>query len=379
MEEKQPEQDPREYGLDWLRVIAFGVLILYHTGMFFVPWTWHVKNPETSEGLAWIMLFFSRWRLPLLFFISGCGVAFALRKRTLAAFTTERVKRLFVPLLFGIFVVVPPQIYFERRTQGVPFAGYSEFYSTVFRFIPYPEGNFSWHHLWFVAYLLVYSIVLLPVFAWLRSESGKAWLNWIGERCSRPACIYAVGIPSLVLALTLGPRWPTTHNLISDWANLLGSMVTFLWGFIFASNPKLLEILERRRMEWLVGAVAFTILFYTQRIGRFDWGRFLTEFISSTMGMLWIFTLVGHARHSLNRDSALLRYANEAVYPFYIVHQTITVAAGYYLAGWSTYITIKFAAIASITFLGSWILLELAKRFTLTRLVFGLKARPSPG
>ena len=97
----------REYGLDWLRVAAFAVLIFYHSGMMFVPWEFHIKNHETRDTLTRIMLFFNRWRLPLLFFISGCGVVFSLRRRELAKFAAERVRRLLIPLVFGMFVIIP--------------------------------------------------------------------------------------------------------------------------------------------------------------------------------------------------------------------------------------------------------------------------------
>lgn len=362
----------REFGLDWLRVIAFLILIFYHTGMFFVPWSWHVKNNELSERLAWVMMFFSGWRLPLLFFISGCGVSFALRRRTLSTFARERVRRLLVPLVFGIFVVVPPQIYFERLAAGVRYAGYFDFYSSVLRFVPYPEGNFSWHHLWFVAYLLVFSLTLLPVFALLRGARGQAAIAALAGACRRPWVIYLINLPSMAVALLLGPHWPTTHNLIADWANLLGSLVTFLWGFVFASSPQLLEMVERRRREWLVGALVLTVALYVVRGVPLNVGLFARVLINSYFGMLWILALIGFARHHLNHDSPLLRYANEAVYPFYIVHQTITVSAGYWIADWKVAVGIKLGLLAGVTFLGSWAVFEVVRRTSVTRLLFGL-------
>lgn len=363
----------REFGLDWLRVIAFLILIFYHTGMFFVPWPWHVKNNEPSEGLTWFMMFFAGWRLPLLFFISGCGVSFALRRRTLSTFARERLRRLLLPLVFGMLVVVPPQVYFERLTEGVKFSGYLGFYPSVFKFVPYPEGNFSWHHLWFVAYILVFSLTLMPVFALLRGERGQAAISALAGACRRPGTIYLINLPSIAVALLLGPHWPTTHNLIADWANLLGSLVTFLWGFVFASSPQLLEILERRRREWLVGAVVLTVVFYAVRGLKLHVGWVVGSSINSYFGMLWIFTLVGFARRHLSRDSAVLRYANEAVYPFYIVHQTITVSAGYVIADWELAPAIKLPLLAGVTFFGSWAVFELVRRTAVTRLLFGLK------
>src|SRR6056297_268269 len=97
----------RRYDLDWLRVLVFGLLIFYHAGMFFVPWEWHLKNNQLSDGLQWPMLFVNQWRLPILFIISGMGTAFAFRKRSRGQFIIERSKRLLVPLIAGIILVVP--------------------------------------------------------------------------------------------------------------------------------------------------------------------------------------------------------------------------------------------------------------------------------
>src|SRR5512140_3573634 len=105
---------PREYGLDWLRVGAFAILIAYHAGMYFVPWPWLVKNPRTYPGLVGPMIFFNLWRLPLLFFISGAGTWFNLQRRSPGSFVWERLGRLMLPLLFGMLVVVPPQTYVQR-------------------------------------------------------------------------------------------------------------------------------------------------------------------------------------------------------------------------------------------------------------------------
>lgn len=369
----------REYGLDWLRVIAFLILIGYHTGMFFVPWKWHVKNPELSESLAWVMLFFNRWRLPLLFFISGAGVYYALRKRSWGEFAGERMRRLFLPLAFGMFVIVPPQIYYERLDQGVSFSSYWAFWRTVFDFVSYPQGSLSWHHLWFVAYILVFSLLGIPVFALLKTARAGSLIEAFARFCEKPGAIYLVGVPNLLLAAWLGPKWPTTHNLTADWANLTGSLLTFLWGFIICGNERFLSLIVRKRREFLIVALLLTAVFYGLRLTdvRESWSpvqRFAVSLtVESYMGMAWIVTLVGWSREKLNRDSPLLRYATEAVYPFYIVHQTITVTLAYYMIGWNASIPVKLPLLAGGTFLGSWAFFEITRRHPLTRLLFGMK------
>jgi surface polysaccharide O-acyltransferase-like enzyme len=366
----------REYGLDWLRVFAFLVLIFYHTGMLFVSWPWHVKNAETSELLEYFMLFSSRWRLPLLFFISGAGVYFSLRRRSFPVFARERLRRLLIPLAFGMLVVVPPQIYYERLTQGVAYASYMDFYPSVFDGVPYPKGNTSWHHLWFVAYILVYSLVGIPLFAFLRGDRGKRLTASLADALDRwRIAIYLCNIPSLLIGLTLGPHWPTRNNLIEDWANLTGSFVTFLWGFVICSQPRILDLLTRRRAEFLRLGIAVAVLFFTLRITGMSrtWPLLIGVLVNGYFGMLWIFALVGYARHHFHRDSPGLRYATEAVYPFYIAHQTITVALGFYIVKLDWPIAVKLPLVAAGTFFGSWLTYELTRRTALTRLLFGMK------
>jgi glucans biosynthesis protein C len=363
----------REYGLDWLRVFAFAVLIFYHSGMAFVSWGWHIKNGETSHALELVMLFFNRWRLPLLFFISGAGVFFSLRRRTLGRFAGERLTRLLVPLVFAMFVVVPPQIYFEHLHRGREYSSYWEFYRTVFQFVPYPEGSFSWHHLWFVAYILVYSLVGIPIFAFLKSDAGQAATGRLAQFFeSHRAAIYLISVPSLLVALWLGPRWPTTHNLVSDWANLTGSFITFLWGFIVASNHRLLDLVQKRRKEFLCLGIVLTLAFYGLR--KFG-GGLPRELVSTYLGMAWIFALIGYARAMITRPGRWLSYATQSVYPFYFVHQTITVALVFWIVKWNWPVAPKLAVTVAGTFIGSWCAVELLRRTPVTRLLFGMKVR----
>ncbi len=368
----------REYGLDWLRVIAFAILIGYHACMFFVPWEWHVKNPERSESLTWVMLFFNRWRLPLLFFISGAGVFFSLRRRSLGEFAVDRVSRLLLPLAFGIFVVVPPQIYCERLWRGQFTGSYLDFWKTVFDFVSYPQGNTSWHHLWFVAYILVYALLCIPLFALLKSAPGRRFVEALARAAERPGLIYLVGIPNIAAALWLAPHWPTTHNLYADWANFTGSLLTFLWGFIICGSGRFLGLVERKRRELLTVAVLMTAVFYAARVA--GWGHPVgTVLIESYMGMGWILGLVGLARARLNRESPALRYATKAVYPFYVAHQTITVTLGFYMIGWDASIGVKLPLLMAGTFLGSWAIYEVVRRIPVLRIFMGITVSASPG
>ncbi|WP_430390464.1 acyltransferase family protein [Dyella sp. 20L07] len=194
--------------LDWLRVIAIFVLFFFHTGMIFVGWGWHIVNDQTIPSLRWPMDIAHRLRMPLLFVIAGAGMWFALQRRSTGQLLKERTIKLLLPLIVGMFLIVPSQIYYERLLHGQWSGSYLAFYATqVLQLTPYPTGNFSWHHLWFVLYLYVYVLLLLPVMLWWRQEYG--YVYWVfplvstkcfSSRCSRRRItLSATGISSIII------------------------------------------------------------------------------------------------------------------------------------------------------------------------------------
>ena len=168
----------REYGLDLLRVCAFSLLILYHSGMAYVSWPWTVKDIQHSQMLEMVILFLNRWRLPLIFLISGAGVSFSLRRRSLRQFAGERLRRLLIPFLFAMFVILPPQTYIVWLTYGAHLS-YIDFYPQLFRQVPHP------HHMWFVAYILFFSLAGIPLFAALHSDTGRRALTALVRRLEK--------------------------------------------------------------------------------------------------------------------------------------------------------------------------------------------------
>jgi surface polysaccharide O-acyltransferase-like enzyme len=213
--------------LDWLRVIAIFVLLFFHTGMLFVGWGWHIQNAEVLTELQLPMGILHRLRMPLLFVIAGAGMWFALGNRSGGGLVRERSLRLLLPLVAGMLLVVPPQIYFERLFRGQWDGGYvSFFFERVLQFQPYPSGNFSWHHLWFVAYLYVYVFLLLPLLLWWRSA----------KQAVKPgAWLYALAIPLVLNEALLKPLYPESHKLIGDWYIFNHYFLLTLYGCLLAS------------------------------------------------------------------------------------------------------------------------------------------------
>jgi len=185
-------QPDRQYYIDWVRVLAFLLLIFFHCAMPFVIFGWEVKNKETSIPLSRLIWWLHQWRLPLLFFISGVGIHFSLRYRSIPAFAGERFIRLFIPLVFAMLFTIPLQVYFEKTQKGLVHSSYADFYPSVWTFIPYPDGTLSWSHMWFVVYLFVFCILLLPVFALFKIQWMKRKMETVSNFFSRPFASFAI-------------------------------------------------------------------------------------------------------------------------------------------------------------------------------------------
>lgn len=366
----------RRYDLDWIRVLVFGLLIFYHVGMFFVPWGWHIKNNVISMDMRWPMIFLNQWRLPALFLISGMGTRFALAHRTSGLYIRERLKRLLIPLFFGILIIVPPQLYVER----LAYSGYAHDYwhfllNDCFRGI-YPEGNFSWHHLWFLPYLLLFSISLTPVFTFIRDRPESKFLERQRRLLDRsPWNIFLYVLPLIVVEGLIEPFFEVTHALYNDWYTISLYSLIFFYGFNFISLKEAFwTALEKIRVKALcIGVFTFGIYFYLL----FLEDNLVKHLVEASFKMLnmwtWLIIIFAFGAKYLNKPSKVLSYCNTAVYPFYIFHQTITVVLAYFIYQSEMSIPLKFMILSIGTLTLSALLYELVKRLRFLRPYVGLK------
>lgn len=374
----------RRHDLDWLRLIAIAILLFFHTGMWFNQWGWHVKNSETTTTFQYWMIWSHYFRMPLLLFISGAGTYMALGKRTPKQFAGERFRRLFIPLVFGIFVVVPPQIYYEHIKE---YASYGEFYKTVFNFIAYPEGSFSWHHLWFVLYLFIYSLLALPLLIFLRSNRSENFKSYVFKFLGSPAGILL--IPSIFILITqilLRPYFPEeTHALVNDWAFFTFYFLFFVMGILAYSSPKLWEAIGASRKHLLVAMFVSLIPFYIcyfhfRELIQLPWtiDTIETTFDVTSIFVSWftVITIIAYGQHYLNKPHPWLTKVSEGLYPFYILHQTVIIAIGYYICQLDWSIAAKYWSIAMLTLISCWLFyLLLIRPFNAMRFLFGMKGK----
>lgn len=371
----------RRADLDWLRVLAFGLLIAYHAGMAWSGWSWHLTSVDSIDCLREGMRFVNRWRMPLLFMVSGAAIALALGSRSPGSFTLDRVRRLLVPLVFGMVVIVPPQIYLERLYRGQFAGSFLDWLPQAFQGGPYPNGNVSWHHLWFLAYVLVLTFVLLPYFLWARSDRGKAALARAGQMAARLGLQWLMVLPLAASLLWLAPISYNTNGLIGDWHGLVYYGALLLYGALLFGSPALLAALNRQR--WLsvaIGVAAYATLYVVFIDGAVrpaiaDAVRPAYALVSAVNTMAWLFAIVGFANRHLTRRPAFLSEATEAVYPFYILHQTVTVIAVYWLLQVGAPPVAGFILAVLATFVAtSAIYVGLVRPVWFLRPLFGLKA-----
>lgn len=374
------ETTQRQTYLDWLRIISIAGVLFFHSGMPYAAdeW-WHIRNHDTSALMAQSNYFMHLVRMPLLFFISGTVSYYMMQRRSAWRFIGLRFTRLFIPLLVGMLVIVPPQIYMERISHG--FTGnYWDFYKTTFTTGVYPKGNLSWHHLWFIAYLFVYDLVFAPVFMWLispKSAKFKVALNGL----AKGKWIYVIAIPSIVWYTLLSRVYPQTSNLVYDYCFIIYWLLFLLAGFICILQPSLMESLQRNRRFAItvgfIGILAVNYLWLNPPPNNAEWSHLrgsIFRGLSAMVGWAWVLGLVGYGKQYLNRPHQSLNYLNQAVYPFYILHQTVIVILAYYIVQTNDTVIMKYIYTVGVTlFITMGIYHLLIKPYPVMRFLFGMK------
>lgn len=369
----------RRFDLDWLRIAAFGLLIFYHVGMFYVTWDWHVKSSHASPVIEPLMRLSNPWRLTLLFIISGCATRFMMDKMSAGRFLGSRTVRLMVPLLFGVFVIVPPQSYFQIVEQLGFTGSFTDFYAKYATASGdwHPNGEYlitpTYNHLWFVVYLFVYTLLVIPIGPLLKRIPAR----FAVPLASGPMIVILPWIVMTVLAATLRPIFGETHALIDDWYNHAVYIPAFLLGYAIAKHEPFFEGCQRMRWPMLIIGFAAWLSLEVFRITITGEPTPAILMIGAALRELqaWttILALFGFARKHLRNDGKIRRYLTDAIFPFYIIHQTAIVVAGHYLNGLGLPVWVEVPTLIAITIASCWLGYEIVRRIGILRPLFGLK------
>jgi len=367
----------RHHAIDWVKSIATLGVFLFHSGAAYAEGNWHINNTQKDFAItvwnAWLLL----WIMPVFFFLSGASARFALRNRLISKFIMDRLQRLAVPLIFGIFVVVPPQVYIERLSRLQFTKSFIEFYPHYFNgwYLSIGgQGNFAWMglHLWYLLLLLALSMTLIPILQWI--ERRNFFQGRFIRYANKPGVLLLFAVPIAIIEMTWG-------NLgLGGW-NMATYPLFFLYGYLIFSQSNAGEFIKRRTFPALIGAIAIslTLLISLFADGPIAYGMYETKaqtVLHAFSGWFWIISILGLAYRYLNFHNSLLKYANEAVLPFYILHQTVIVILGYSINLLNMTAGRKYALVILTSFVSILALYELVKRVGVLRIAFGMKATP---
>jgi glucans biosynthesis protein C len=375
----------RRAELDWLRVAAVLLVFLAHVAQIFSPSeAWHIESPDRSRTLGLFTVLLGPWLMPLFMLVAGASSWYALQHRGLVAFFRARVLRLLVPLVAGTFLVIPPQMYYRSLAQGTFDGSYLAFYPRFFDGL-YPEGNFSYGHLWFLVYLFLLMTAALPILHVLRGPRGRRWIRGLARRCEGGIGILWLAAPIAASQIILRvPFTQTTGAVVNDWATLAWFLLVFLYGFALMADERLLAAIDhqwRRALAPALATMAFLVVWawpgdmYARIPGDVSlwyviwWVNFTVACWASLVAIL------GGARRYLARPSPALPHLTEAAYPFYILHQPVIVAVAFHIVAWPLSVPQRFAAIAIASLMLTALLLQAIRAIPLLRTLFGLARR----
>ncbi len=347
--------------IDNIRILCILLLFPYHTCMIYNNWgeLFYVIGkpyllPSLFTNIVW------PWWMFLLFTIAGISANYALQSRSASACAKERVRKLLLPLLSGLVLIIPVQAYIADIFYSGYSGGYFEHYKIFFtRFtnLSGQDGGFTPGHLWFLLYLFVISMLMLPCMKWYQRSTKK--LNTdkltIGKL-----------LPLFLIILVCAPVLEIGGKSLMEFA------ACFALGYFLLSDDRLQKKLERNRALLMCLFIASLLL------------RLVIYFTGHGNSLLWdieqrvitwtgILALLGMGRKYLNTSNKLTDYFTAAAFPLYYFHQSILVIVGYFTLKLVRIAWLQFFLIMIVTLILTLLTYEILRRFKLTCFLFGMK------
>lgn len=373
-------QSQRHYGMDWLRIGAFVMLIFYHVGFSFTPWGFQTPTRGVVPWAEIPLLGLSAWRLALLFAISGYASAALLAKDGDAGtFLKSRLLRLGVPLLFGLTVIVPPQPYMGLLNSGYTH-GYGYFLlhdAFSFRRVIH-EALPAVMHLWFVIYLLAYTVALCLALMVLPDRWRMA-LRRGAERLLAGPWLIPAGIMAVYGVRSIGGEWTDTHSATNDIAAHLHYGGMFVFGILLRGSEPLRQAIARQWKPALaIGLAGYA--FVAVEAWYFP-GNVRTpaawleplDFAKAVQCWGTVIALFGIADRFWNCDAPWRATLAEAVFPVFLAHQTVMVLVSYWLRDKGLTALPEFLLLCLSVAGGSWLFYLAGREIGPMRPLIGLK------
>jgi glucan biosynthesis protein C len=379
----------RLHYLDSLRVLAIMLVFLYHTGRAFNLDDWHVKNVDQSMAISVILAFFEPWGMPFFFLLSGAGAMFALRRRNARQYLSERVLRLLIPFFAGSLLFTPLQLYLEwadKTRRGIQLGSFREFITgSYLPHIPLTNPAFFGAvgvHLWFLGFLFLAALITLPLLLWLKRTPTV--VGWLAGVCERRGGILVFILPLVLVLGALLPLFPGDRG----WAMFTFMAAYVVAGYVLLADPRFIPALRRDWWIVLTGGVAgFLALGGNYAAGLLDaWQAnpgvpqyYLFWAIFCLDSWCWTMVALLLGVRFMDVHNRWVDYGQEAVLPFYILHQPVILVVAFQVVQWQVGIPLKWLTILVTSFVVAIALYELLiRRVNLLRMAFGLLPRPAP-
>jgi glucan biosynthesis protein C len=353
---------------------------------FFDPMEWDVKNNILSENIMVLIYFIAQWLMPLFFLISGMSIYFVLSFMTKGEFIKSRFLRLIIPyLLVGIFVILPPQHYMRAVSGGESGLTFLQFYPEYLKYTfvdIFSNFEFPLGHLWYLFFLFIFSMVLLPLFVYFGTESGRSIISHTAPIFERSGAIFLLSLPIAAITSILDPStFAGNPNYFGGWSILVYPII-LVYGYLIISNNKFEEVIQRHGKIALVLAITtFPLLGLMQvllgealQFGTYEYAGVML--VRALNLWSWMIVFLSYGRRYLSFNNRTLKYANEGLIAFYILHQTVIQIVGFFIADWGMGIFPKYIILATTSFIAIMMIYEIAiRRINVVRFLFGMKPK----
>jgi hypothetical protein len=410
----QPARSGRRLELDIVGMVIVVGLVFLHSAAIFSGQEMVVN---TSQGQAATMVatlvvaFDVLWTMPVLMLMAGMTIRYSLRRRTVGQFVRERILRLFVPFLTGLLIIFPPQVYYYLKADPTYQDGFWQFlrrfwhvefslaaFPAFIRGAPPDRVLLNVSYLWFLIYLFVYTLLLLPLLLYLLRPVGHRLVERLASFFTRRGAILLLAIPIAVVEAILTTEFPGGWNRFV-W------LFPILYGFVFAGDERFDETLVRhRKLALVLGIVSFLLYFVgmgalaqVAQVNPFTdrgVGGMVVRAIKGWAAWCWVVAVMGMAtrwgqRQRQTADSQpsgsaamrqpsladrILAYGREARLPFYVLHELPVILIGFYVVRWSAHPLVKYLVISFSALAATLLLYDIGVRRTLvTRVLFGMR------
>lgn len=347
----------RRHDIDWLRVIAIGLLLIYHIAIIFQPWAMFIgfiRSDESLEALWTPMTMLNVWRIPLLFYVSGMGLYFAMRKRNWKQLLLDRTKRILLPFAFGIVAIVPLHMFIFQKYYNLPLGYYSG------------QG-----HLWFLGNILVYVLLLLPLCYYLKKHEDGLIKRVLSTLMSHPGGPLLISLFFVIEVLLVKPQLFSLYA--QTWHGFFNGFLAFFFGFLLVYSGK---TFWQTVLKWRWLYLGLAIILYGIRFLVFatEAPAYLTAIESNG----WILAVFGFGYRYLNKPSKTLNYLSQAAYPVYIIHMFVLYAGAYIILPLEIAPILQFIGIIMFTIVACYFIYEfIIRRIRILRPLFGMTAKNS--